>query len=95
MDFFRDSRSHTSRNSIQVRILYSSKLAFESKDDVVYKNRTKDYFCKSPVTCCSCCYSQDDIQSVTYSAAQQNLQYRIEKVILHFHGGAFVCMESF
>lgn len=32
VDFFLDERSHSERNSIQVRVLYNKELAFEWKD---------------------------------------------------------------
>jgi len=32
LDFFRDSRSHNQRHSIQVRVLYHKKIAFDAKE---------------------------------------------------------------
>jgi len=44
---------------------------------------------------CSCTSFGQESHYATHSAAKLNLKHKIEKVVLHFHGGAFVCMSSF
>ena len=84
MDYFRDARSFNEKNAIQLRVLYSQALQFESK---MVKLKSK------PNAGCMGCSDTND-KCVIQSAAQQNLKHKIEKVILHFHGGAFVCMSN-
>lgn len=47
---------------------------------------------------CCVCTSKEREEVYVYksvSAAEQNLRFEIEKVIIHFHGGAFVAHNSF
>ena len=73
-----------------MRVLCSRELSFQSKEVVIYPKSAK-----SNVSCFFGCSAPNNKQIVNQSAAQQNLKHKIEKVILHFHGGAFVCMSSF
>lgn len=89
IDFFTDARQHNERHSVQVRVLCSKRLAFESKE---VRLQGKSARCCPPMCCGS---GGNQSQFVLQSAAQQNLKNKVEKVVLHFHGGAFVCMSSY
>jgi acetyl esterase/lipase len=70
-----------------VRVLYTQPLAFEPKIVKVYPKSKGG-------NACSCIARRDPVE-VLHSVARLNLKHKIEKVIVHFHGGAFVCMSSF
>jgi acetyl esterase/lipase len=70
-----------------VRVLYGKdKLSFNEKWVTQIKKK-----------CCFCAHKDEEPVYVyrNVSAAEQNLKFEIEKVIIHFHGGAFVAHTSF
>lgn len=87
LKFFTDFRSHNEKNDIQVRVLYG-------KDFLNFNEKWVTQIKKK------CCYCKQKGEEPVYvyksvSAAEQNLKFEIEKIIIHFHGGAFVAHNSF